>query len=275
MIFKFGRHVPKISIRVESTQYPAQWADRAYAAEYFNKSGASRQRKCRSILIVVLIFQDRRHGQEAGRAVQGVRRQGEREALRRRLLRRLPGLLQEEHQETGGNVRIRISIFQSDSSRLAAMPVIHRNIEASRVKAIAVDGWGQSVGMGRAAGIKLLSPDKRTSAMKRSEAVRSSRVNPRTQINWRDCFDRRRKKRRGRPVQDRKCILILTEMKTEENPMTNIVRSHFTFVSLTQEPGLRVQGERQVHRGRDPAQPVPVVQVQEVSRRQHEERRSE
>ena len=40
-----------------------------------------------------------------------------------------------------------------------------------------------------------------------------------------------------------------------------------------QEPGLRVQGERQVHRGRDAAEPVPVVQVQKVPRGQDEERR--
>ena len=40
-----------------------------------------------------------RDGQEDGRAVQGVRRQGEWQALRRRVVRRLQGFLQEEHQE--------------------------------------------------------------------------------------------------------------------------------------------------------------------------------
>ena len=46
----------------------------------------------------------RRDGQEDGRAVQGVRRQGEREALRRRVVRRLQGVLQEEHQEARRHV---------------------------------------------------------------------------------------------------------------------------------------------------------------------------
>ena len=45
-------------------------------------------------------------GEEDGRAVQGVRRQGEREALRRRVVRRLQGVLQEEHQEARRNVSI-------------------------------------------------------------------------------------------------------------------------------------------------------------------------
>ena len=43
-------------------------------------------------------------GEEDGRAVQGVRRQGEREALRRRVVRRLQGVLQEEHQEARRHV---------------------------------------------------------------------------------------------------------------------------------------------------------------------------
>ena len=40
-----------------------------------------------------------------------------------------------------------------------------------------------------------------------------------------------------------------------------------------QEPWLHVQGERQMHSGRDEEEPVPVLQVQEVPGCEHEEGR--
>lgn len=65
--------------------------------------------------------------QEAGRPVQGLRGQGQREALRGGLVRRMQGILQEEHQETGGNVSVgQVSLLLrppsnhfSDSFRIA------------------------------------------------------------------------------------------------------------------------------------------------------------